>query len=158
MTGLNTKQSQPSLAHQRSTPLNPPPSPKTHRALRRLQSASALGASASQPGLISQQHKEAVQRKISQSQHPTHQTRGRSNSDAMTLPSPAAIAATPRLHAARRTSTTDAVSLDRLIRDGPPNGDVKEGLDGARLKVLLEHGIKSDNDGMVSHLGNLCCA
>jgi cell cycle arrest protein BUB2 len=41
------------------------------------------------------------------------------------------------------------MSLERLIRDGPPDGDVQGALESARLKVL-DQGIKSDSDGMVS--------
>jgi cell cycle arrest protein BUB2 len=49
-----------------------------------------------------------------------------------------------------KTSTSaDAVSLERLIRDGPPDSDMPAALESARLKVL-DQGIKSDSDGMVS--------
>lgn len=52
-----------SLLH---TDLQPPPSPRTHRALRRLQSAHTLGAkAASQGSLISQQYREALHRNAS---------------------------------------------------------------------------------------------
>lgn len=40
------------------------------------------------------------------------------------------------------------MSLDRLIREGPPDGDVNGALESARLKVL-DQGIRSDSDGMV---------
>jgi cell cycle arrest protein BUB2 len=40
------------------------------------------------------------------------------------------------------------MSLDRLLRDGPPGGDVAGALESARLKIL-DQGIKSDSDGMV---------
>lgn len=49
-----------------------------------------------------------------------------------------------------RTSTAaDNMSLERLIREGPPDGDVKGALESTRLKVL-DQGIKADTDGMVS--------
>ena len=40
------------------------------------------------------------------------------------------------------------MSLERLLRDGPQNGDVEASLDFARLQIL-DQGIKADNDGMV---------
>lgn len=43
----------------------------------------------------------------------------------------------------------EALSLERLIRDGPPDGDLAAGLELVRLKIL-DQGIKSDGDGMVS--------
>ena len=42
----------------------------------------------------------------------------------------------------------DALSLDKLIRDGPPDGDLIGALERTRLKIL-DQGIKSDTDGMV---------
>ncbi|KAG0650873.1 Cell division control 16 [Hyphodiscus hymeniophilus] len=47
----------------------------------------------------------------------------------------------------KRSVATDALSLDRLIRDGPPDGDLVGGLEATRLKIL-DQGIKSDSDGM----------
>jgi cell cycle arrest protein BUB2 len=41
------------------------------------------------------------------------------------------------------------MSLERLLRDGPPNDDVDGALESARLKIL-DQGIRSDSDGMVS--------
>jgi cell cycle arrest protein BUB2 len=49
----------------------------------------------------------------------------------------------------KRSIATDALSLDRLIRDGPPDGDLTGGLEATRLKIL-DQGIKSDSDGMVN--------
>lgn len=40
------------------------------------------------------------------------------------------------------------VSLDRIVRDGP-DADMAHALDTIRLKIL-DQGIKSDSDGMVS--------
>ncbi|KAG8170194.1 hypothetical protein KVR01_000939 [Diaporthe batatas] len=48
---------------------------------------------------------------------------------------------------AGRTLAHDALSLERLIRDGPPDGDFESALESARIKVLKQE-IKSDSDGM----------
>lgn len=48
------------------------------------------------------------------------------------------------------------MSLQQLIKEGPPDGDTVEALGMARRKVLSE-GIKSDSDGMVD-LPRLLCA
>ncbi len=48
----------------------------------------------------------------------------------------------------KRPIAADALSLDRLIREGPPDGDVVGALESTRLKIL-DQGIKSDSDGMV---------
>jgi len=50
----------------------------------------------------------------------------------------------------RRSLAADSMSLERLLREGPPTGDVKGALESTRYKVL-DQGIKSDSDGMVSH-------
>lgn len=49
----------------------------------------------------------------------------------------------------KRPIPADALSLDRLIREGPPDGDVAGALESTRLKIL-DQGIKSDTDGMAS--------
>jgi cell cycle arrest protein BUB2 len=54
----------------------------------------------------------------------------------------------------KRSTAADALSLDRLIRDGPPDGDLVGALEATRLKIL-DQGIKSDSDGMVS-IGMQC--
>jgi hypothetical protein len=135
-----------------STPtLLNPPSPRTHRALRRLQSAHSLGQSNNQPSLITQQHKQALQRNLSPANTPplpTH-SRGRSNSDAtnMTQSNPGSAVRHP-IPPGKRPLAADALSLDRLIRDGPPDGNLIGALESTRLKIL-DQGIKSDTDGMV---------
>lgn len=48
----------------------------------------------------------------------------------------------------RSLKAVDTMSLDRLVREGPPDGDVEAALESARLKVL-DQGIRSDGDGMV---------
>ncbi|KAK2628151.1 hypothetical protein QTJ16_002797 [Diplocarpon rosae] len=128
-----------------------PPSPRTHRALRRLQSAHSLGQS-HQPSLISQQHKQVLQRNqiSANSTSVPHHSRGRSNSDATNMAVPTSgSAAGRRLMNVKKPIAADALSLDRLIRDGPPDGDLIGALDSVRLKIL-DQGIKSDTDGMSS--------
>lgn len=43
----------------------------------------------------------------------------------------------------------DHIPLEKLIRDGPPDGDWDNAVESARMKVLQQE-IKSDSDGMVS--------
>lgn len=43
----------------------------------------------------------------------------------------------------------DHIPLEKLIRDGPPDGDWENAVQCARMKVLQQE-IKSDSDGMVS--------
>ncbi|KAH7328392.1 putative mitotic check point protein [Stachybotrys elegans] len=137
-----------------SAEIHAPPSPRTHRTLRRLQSAHALGARAAltpQPSLISQQRK-AEQRNVS----PTRSSslnrspqRGRANSDA----TPPLMHQMNTITAARRAGSTKPVfshghlSLQHIIRDGPNDGDFLGALESARWKVIDE-GIKSAEDGM----------
>ncbi|KAE8452138.1 hypothetical protein EG329_001605 [Mollisiaceae sp. DMI_Dod_QoI] len=146
-----TKESIPKLAPHLSPAINiaDPPSPRTHRALRRLQSAHTLGQS-NQLSLISQQHKQVLQRNqspVGNPSFPSH-SRGRSNSDATNMtPTPGSAGRRPI--SGKRPIAADALSLDRLIREGPPDGDVVGALESTRLKIL-DQGIKSDSDGMSS--------
>lgn len=50
----------------------------------------------------------------------------------------------------------DTMSVDRLVREGPPGGDVAGALESARLKVL-DQGIRSDSDGMVCFIDLTDC-
>lgn len=147
---MSTRNSPTKLAPPSS--LLDPPSPRAHRSLRRLQSAHTLGQHSNNlppppSSLISKQH--AIQKAtVPNLPHPTHHTRGRSNSDASNM------TPTPQTAAARRPllvkrPTADALSLDRLIREGPPDGDLQGALQSTRMKIL-DQGIKSDTDGMVS--------
>ncbi|KAI1779507.1 TBC-domain-containing protein [Hypoxylon cercidicola] len=142
-----------------TTQLHAPPSPHTHRVLRKLQSAHNLGAAArnsSQSSLISQQ--------ILQESTPSPSLRGalnrspqrnRANSDVATPPAVPSgfsnnilVSLNNKRSALSRTlKVVDTMSLDRLIREGPPEGDVEGALESARLKVL-DQGIRSDGDGM----------
>ncbi len=60
-----------------------------------------------------------------------------------------AMTATRRSALSKRSLAADSMSLERLLRDGPPNDDVDGALESARLKIL-DQGIRSDSDGMVS--------
>lgn len=128
--------------------VNDPPSPRTHRALRRLQSAHTLGQpnNPPSPSLISQQHRQSLHRSsIPNLQHPQH-SRGRSNSDATSM-TPTNTAAGRRPLLVKRP-TAESLTLEKLIREGPPDGDLVGALESIRLKIL-DQGIKSDGDGMV---------
>lgn len=132
----------------------------TYRSLRRLQSAQNLGQDARNNGLNAslrpQQQQPLFPLSTNQESTPltshllhreNRHTRVRSNSDATIMSSSSAgHAPAKRPHLAGRRSV--AGDLDRLIRDGPPDGDISAGLDSMRLKIL-DQGIKSDSDGMV---------
>lgn len=153
------KESIPNLLPPITTELQAPPSPRTHRALRRLQSAHSLGSkTANPPSLISQQRLREQQRNISpirrdlgngaSSRSPQ---RGRANSDAPIVHQLQALGAKRSLRSLlkRTNAAANGLSLQQLLRDGPPDGDVVGALESARIKILDE-GIKSDGDGMVS--------
>jgi len=68
-----------------------------------------------------------------------------------------AATASRRSALSKRSLAADAMSLERLLREGPPDGDVEGALESTRLKIL-DQGIKSDSDGMVSktrHIGSV---
>ncbi|KAF7561121.1 hypothetical protein G7046_g3015 [Stylonectria norvegica] len=136
--------------------LQAPPSPRTHRALRRLQSAHNLGARASnQPAgsLISQQRLREQQRNVS----PTRATtvnrspqRGRANSDATPplLHHPVTVvSASKRSGNKKPVFSHGHLSLQQIVREGPTDGDFVGALESARWKVIDE-GVKSAEDGM----------
>ena len=176
-----TRESIPSLPPPATMQLHPPPSPSTHRALRKLQSAHNLGAKASSqgPSLISQQRIQ-LQQQLQLQQHQLqppqllqHQPqqrsvspsrrhassnrspqRGRANSDAPLVHQLNTMAPGRRSALNKRSLAADAMSLDRLLREGPPNGDLEGALESARLKIL-DQGIKADSDGMVRVLETL---
>ncbi|CCU76747.1 hypothetical protein BGHDH14_bgh03213 [Blumeria hordei DH14] len=123
-----------------------PPSPRASRTLRRLKSAYALGPSAhQQSALMSHHHGRHIPSTSSMVNHP-QPARGRSNSDATNMP-PTTATAPIRHSAVKRLVPADTLSLDRLVRDGPPDGDISGALESIRLKIL-DQGIKSDVDGM----------
>jgi len=89
-------------------------------------------------------------------------TRERANSDAANKHHLNAVAATgagaskqlqqqqQQQQSARKTPLAHAnLSMQQLFRDGPPDGDFAGALEATRYKILDE-GIKSDSDGMVS--------
>lgn len=144
-----------------------PPPLRTHRPLRKLQSAHNLGSKAalqlqslSQPSLIAQQR--LTQRNISPTRRDASSSsamnlnrspqRGRSNSDATSQHHLNALAATKRSMMGINPRYVN-LSLNQLIKDGPTDGDGVEALGMARRKVLSE-GIKSDSDGMVKLLSS----
>lgn len=143
-----------------------PSSPRTQRTIRRLQSAQTLSSNASSansPSLISQQRQQQQQRNISSNHRdpfPTQNSsipairthnRSRSNSDAaVTSITPSGPA--PRRNNAAKRVLAPGVSvkhqLEVLIREGPPRGDITEGLRDLRFYVLSD-GVEADHDGMV---------
>lgn len=148
--------------------LGVPPTPQSPRALRRFQSHQHL--SSNSPSLITQQrqqlHRNANTIGIrgnldepSQNERPTQTAAGtmpshgrsRSNSDLAisnrsSLPGPrqsgSARKFRPSLGSSRRSA------LDNLLRDGPSNGTMEEGLQELRYLVLSNR-VDSDSDGMV---------
>ncbi|KAJ4272080.1 CDC16 protein [Fusarium torreyae] len=158
----------PSLPAPVTTQLQAPPSPRTHRALRRLQSAHSLGARArdqNTPSLISQQRLRDSQRNASPTRSSPAQggagsgsfsqsinrspQRGRANSDA----TPPLVHQMNVVTASKRAGNKKPVfshghlSLQQIIREGPRDGDFLGALESARWKVIDE-GVKSAEDGM----------
>ncbi|KAK0392509.1 hypothetical protein NLU13_2004 [Sarocladium strictum] len=145
---------------QSNTDLQVPPSPRTHRALRRLQSAHTLGARAAnstasqQPSLITQQRLREQQRNVSPTRNPIVTTsrspqRVRANSDA----TPPLVSQMNSVTAAKRAGQRKPVfshghlTLQQILREGPADGDFMGALESARWKVVDE-GVKSAEDGM----------
>ncbi len=144
--------------------LQTPLTPRTQRTLRKLQSAHNLGAatkisSSSSMVLTQQKLRDAHSRDISPTRRQAlnrSPQRHRANSDASGSANPPNLrtaSSSASLHAkrtalSRTSSAADALSLDRLVRDGPPDDDVGSALINMRFKVL-DQGIKSDMDGMV---------
>ncbi|KAI1329631.1 rab-GTPase-TBC domain-containing protein [Xylariaceae sp. FL0255] len=139
-----------------------PLTPRTQRTLRKLQSAHNLGASfAKPPPVLTQQNlRDTHSRDISPTRRQVlnrSPQRNRANSDASTTaPSLHALSSSGSVQSRRaalsRTPSAAAgsMSLERLLREGPPDNDLTGALASMRLKVL-DQGIKSDGDGMSSH-------
>lgn len=138
------------------TDQQPPPSPRTHRALRRLQSAHTLGAKAAAQGSLLSQHRREQQQQQQRSNSPTRNPlaarqsldlpqvarfRGRANSDA-------APTGNRRSGVRKPVFSHGQMSLQQIIRDGPNDGDFVGALESARWKVIDE-GVNSAEDGMV---------
>ncbi|KAI1828489.1 rab-GTPase-TBC domain-containing protein [Xylaria intraflava] len=142
-----------------------PLTPRTQRTLRKLQSAHNLGAAANTTGgpttiLTHQKLQELHSRDISPTRRQAlsrSPRRPRANSDASGSVNPSNLRAASsstslrakRAALSRTPSVADAWSLDRLVRDGPPDDDVIGALANMRFKVL-DQGVKSDTDGMSS--------
>ncbi|KAI3329440.1 rab-GTPase-TBC domain-containing protein [Xylariaceae sp. AK1471] len=145
--------------------LQTPLTPRTQRTLRKLQSAHNLGAAAkisssSSTVLTQQKLRDVHSRDISPTRRQAlnrSPQRHRANSDASAnapTPSLRAASSSASIHAkrvalSRTASAADTLSLERLIRDGPPDDNVSSALMSMRFKVL-DQGIKSDMDGMSS--------
>jgi cell cycle arrest protein BUB2 len=152
-----TKESIPSLAPRNTLAIHPPPSPHSHR-VRRLQSAQNLNTEhtrgTTQPSLIAQQRQQsrnfspARKDSSAHAQTASSHNRMRSNSDAAIITTQSPALPGKKVAVGKKAVTTDASSLDRLIRDGAQDGDLAVALDSTRLKIL-DQGIKSDSDGMV---------
>ena len=182
-----TKDCTPAIPDPISMELRAPPSPQSHRALRRLQSAHALGARGgfhATPSLLSQQllreqHQQIQEQRQQQSRSPPNRSRELSNASTNTAVSTVSastwytaatnVNSTPqnasrspqrgrsnsdassaqkkRCNMDKTNATADAMSLERLLKDGPPENDVRGALDSLRLKIL-DQGIKSDSDGI----------
>ncbi|KAI9804006.1 MAG: hypothetical protein M1833_000287 [Piccolia ochrophora] len=171
MSTSPSKRTTPHLAPSNitSTSTLPPSSPRTNRSLRRLQSAHSLSSQAAagsnSPSLISQQrqqqqrnlsfaHKDFPSTDIPPVPRLASHGRSRSNSDAAVTSISHHGPTTRRNAAAKRIVTpalgvTKDVSLDTLVRQGPPDRDVAAALRDMRHCVLTD-GIQSDSDGMSS--------
>lgn len=150
------------------TQLQPPPSPRTHRTLRRLQSAHTLGSkAASQSSLITQQrlreqhtqlqhiqlhppqHAAAAPRTMSPVKRDVSASYGPRTSPQRARERAGSEGEMRRSGFRRPAVAHMSLPMQQLIRDGPPDGDFVGALEAARYKILDE-GIKSDSDGMVS--------
>ncbi|KAH6898799.1 rab-GTPase-TBC domain-containing protein [Thelonectria olida] len=153
----------PALPASIATELQAPPSPRTHRALRRLQSAHTLGARANNPpSLISQQRLAEQHGNISPTRPsagnqgglpvvPASRSpqRGRANSDATPplIHQMNVVTASKRAGAKKPVFSHGHLSLNQIIREGPTDGDFLGALESARWKVI-DGGVKSEEDGM----------
>ncbi|KAM0564115.1 hypothetical protein ACHAPJ_000324 [Fusarium lateritium] len=167
-TNSSIKPAIPSLPGPVTTQLQAPPSPRTHRALRRLQSAHSLGARArdqNTPSLISQQRLRDSQRNASPTRSSPAQggagsggfsqninrspQRGRANSDATPplVHQMNVVTASKRAGSKKPVFSHGHLSLQQIIREGPRDGDFLGALESARWKVIDE-GVKSAEDGM----------
>ncbi|KAI0392096.1 rab-GTPase-TBC domain-containing protein [Xylariaceae sp. FL0594] len=146
--------------------LQTPLTPRTQRTLRKLQSAHNLGAAArlsstSSTLLTQQKLREIHSRDVSPTRRQVlnrSPQRHRANSDASANPPTPSLrhvsSVSTSLHAkraalSRMPSAADSLSLDRLVREGPPDDDVAAALSSMRFKVL-DQGVKTDTDGMSS--------
>ncbi|KAI9885203.1 MAG: Sulfate permease 2 [Watsoniomyces obsoletus] len=149
---------------------NTPSSQRAPRTLRKLKSAHVLSSHASNANLSSTTSSRPppprstafLHRELPpMSNHPpplphsTSHSRTRSNSDAAAFGMSTNSqqlrnhAAPKRVVTAGLNGNTKNMTLDALLRDGPRNGNIKEGLECMRYQVL-SNGVGSDHDGMSS--------
>lgn len=143
-----------------------PASPRTMRTLRKIQSHQVLSTS---NALIAQTQAS----RASESYATDHESAGlpgaatrarahrraRSNSDAATREAAAAPPTATHRRPARKTGSGIGLKrslLENFLRDGPPNGDPREGLQELKYLVLSSR-VDADGDGMVSVLGLVLC-
>lgn len=136
----------------------PSPTTRAHRGLRRLQSAHALGARASNqlsPVLLQrrEQHRDASPTRVHDA---PQRPRTGSNATPPLLPQPSAVTTTKRAGLKAPVFSHGHLSLQQIIRDGPADGDFQGALESARWKVVDE-GVKSAEDGMVRPSHNPIC-
>ncbi|KAI9759605.1 MAG: hypothetical protein M1835_000335, partial [Candelina submexicana] len=145
----------------------PPPSPRSHRSIRRLQSAQSLSSTpptANTPSLLSHQRQQQ-QRTVSgvnirdpPAQQPPPvpalpaNTRSRSNSDAALTSIPPAPPPARRNPAAKKVVSQVAASksarLDTLLEKKPKEHEVLSALRELRYLIMTD-GVESNGDGMV---------
>jgi cell cycle arrest protein BUB2 len=166
MSSSPTKQPLPHFLPPNANAILSPPSPRAHRVLRRLQSAHSLSTTPTafnSPSIISQQRlrqrnistaqKDHVSQEASPQRPATIQSRTRSNSDAAVVDVSNTGPTTRKIATGKRIITPGIMggrgnTLESLIREGPPGGDVAEALRDMRIDILSD-GVKSDSDGMV---------
>lgn len=138
----------------------PPPSPLTMRSIRKIQSHQTLSSnnSPSTPAKPARQHPTRLSDGPKDfpklQQPPTLRTgphrRARSNSDASHEP----VVSPTLKRPARKTGSGFGVKrsvLESLLRDGPQNGNIMEGLQEIRYLILSTR-VDADADGMVCGL------
>lgn len=147
--------SQPTQAQLNLAALAGSPSPRTMRSLRKIQSHQLLSSSQlSQPSSARSSAGPEELSQPTQLDSPlrlrTHR-RARSNSDASTR-EPPAIGTQRR--SGRKTGSGFGIKrsvLETLLRDGPQQGNVREGLQELRYLILSTR-VEADADGMVCFL------
>lgn len=125
-----------------------------HQPPRRTASISPTRRYASIPGTVNNySNRNSTSSLLLRRSSPTRGT-SRPNSDAPIVrqlnAAAAAMSSTALRNSAALNSRTayDHIPLEKLIRDGPPDGNWDNAVECARLKVLQQE-IKSDSDGMV---------
>ncbi|RJE18142.1 mitotic check point protein [Aspergillus sclerotialis] len=137
----------------------PPPSPLTMRTIRKIQSQQTLSSNNNPPSTARQSRQHSTRlsagaedlSKLPQpapSRPPPHR-RARSNSDASHEP----VVSPTLKRPARKTGSGFGVKrsvLESLLRDGPQNGNIMEGLQELRYLILSTR-VDADADGMSTY-------